>query len=144
MITSLCIPSIIGRAERITDLGKQTPHSQGHACFVEVSVLDVLRQRNNPDVRLIEAEKHFTRQNYDRAYEFVKKMLEEDSYNVSVVPLFCAVLTELKKVGELYYLAHKLVSANADSAVAWFSVVSFLAQLTVHFRFGAGFVLLLD
>lgn len=51
-------------------------------------------------------------------------MLEEDTYNVSIVPLFCAVLNELKKVGELYYLAHKLVSANADSAVAWFSVVS--------------------
>lgn len=53
-------------------------------------------------------------------------MLDDDSYNVSVVPLFCAVLTELKKVGELYYLAHKLVSANADSAIAWFSVVSCL------------------
>ena len=51
-------------------------------------------------------------------------MLEEDTYNVSIVPLFCAVLNELKKVGELYYLAHKLVSANVDSAVAWFSVVS--------------------
>ena len=51
-------------------------------------------------------------------------MLDDDSYNVRVVPLFCAVLTELKRVGELYYLAHKLVSANADSAIAWFSVVS--------------------
>lgn len=87
-------------------------------------MLDVLRQRGNPDIRMIEAEKHFTRQNYGRAYDIVRRMLEDDSYNVSVVPLFCAILTELKKVGELYYLAHKLVSANADSAVAWFSVVS--------------------
>lgn len=75
-------------------------------------------------MRLIDAEKHFTRQNYGKAYDIVKKMLDDDSYNVSVVPLFCAVLTELRKVGELYYLAHKLVSANADSAIAWFSVVS--------------------
>lgn len=87
-------------------------------------MLDVLKQRNNPDVRMIQAEKHFSRQNYDKAYDIVKRMLEDDSYNVSVVPIFCALLTELKKVGELYYLAHKLVSANADSAVAWFSVVS--------------------
>ena len=50
--------------------------------------------------------------------------MDDDSYYVSVVPLYCAVLTELRKVGELYYLAHKLVSANADSAIAWFSVVS--------------------
>ena len=49
--------------------------------------------------------------------------MDDDSYYVSVVPLYCAVLTELRKVGELYYLAHKLVSANADSAIAWFSVV---------------------
>ena len=74
---------------------------------------------------MIQAEKHFARQNYDKAYEIVKRMLEDDSYNVSVVPIFCALLTELKKVGELYYLAHKLVSANADSAVAWFSVGSY-------------------
>lgn len=38
------------------------------------------------------------------------------------MPLYCAVLIELNKVGELYYLAHKLVSANPDIAVAWFSV----------------------
>lgn len=75
-------------------------------------------------MRFIQAEKHFAMQSYDKSYEIVKKMLEEDSYNVTVVPLFCALLTELKKVGELYYLAHKLVSANPDSAVAWFSVVS--------------------
>ena len=91
----------------------QTPSGKG-GCFVEVSVLDVLRQRSNHDIRLIEAENHFKRQNCSRAYEIVKKMLDDDSYNVSVVPLFCAVLTELKKVGELYYLAHKLVSANPD------------------------------
>ena len=38
----------------------QTP-SQGIGGFVEMSVLDVLKQRNNQDVRLIDAEKHFTR-----------------------------------------------------------------------------------
>lgn len=42
-----------------------------------------------------------------------------------MVPLYCAVLTELKKVGDLYYLAHRLVSANPDLAVAWFSVGSY-------------------
>lgn len=64
-----------------------------------------------------------------------KKILDEDSYFSQIVPLYCAVLAELKKVGELYYLAHKLVTANPDSAVAWFSVVSssivdFLRALT--------------
>jgi anaphase-promoting complex subunit 6 len=31
----------------------------------------------------------------------------------------------MNKVGELYYLAHKLVSANPDVAVAWFAVGSY-------------------
>jgi len=53
------------------------------------------------------------------------------------VPLYCAVLTELKKVGELYYLAHKLVTANPDSAIAWFAVVSNhkVDSLRVHTTF---------
>eukprot|EP00351_Strombidinopsis_sp_SopsisLIS2011_P001742 CAMPEP_0116872832 /NCGR_PEP_ID=MMETSP0463-20121206/3730_1 /TAXON_ID=181622 /ORGANISM="Strombidinopsis sp, Strain SopsisLIS2011" /LENGTH=89 /DNA_ID=CAMNT_0004513743 /DNA_START=1066 /DNA_END=1335 /DNA_ORIENTATION=- len=49
-------------------------------------------------------------------------MVDEDSYFVRIVPLFCSVLTELQKVGELYYLAHKLVSANPDLPAAWFTV----------------------
>ena len=39
----------------------------------------------------------------------VKQMLDEDTFNSRLVPLFCAILTQQKKVGELYYLAHKLV-----------------------------------
>jgi anaphase-promoting complex subunit 6 len=52
----------------------------------------------------------------------IKAVVEADFYYVHIVPLYCAVLIELNKVGELYYLAHKLVSANPDLAVAWFSV----------------------
>ena len=39
--------------------------------------------------------------------------------------MYCSVLIELNKVGELYYLAHKLVSANPDLAVSWFAVGSY-------------------
>ena len=35
-------------------------------------------------------------------------------------------MVELNKVGELYFLAHKLVSANPDLAVCWFAVVRIL------------------
>jgi len=93
--------------------------------FSEVGVLEVLSQRNNFDLRHIEAEKYFNEQNYVKAHDIIKRILDDDFYYTSVVPLYCAVLTELKKVGELYYIAHKLVSANPDSAVAWFSVGSY-------------------
>lgn len=55
----------------------------------------------------------------------MKKITEEDPYFVEVVPLFCSVLIELEKQGELYFLAHKLVSANPDSAISWFAVGSY-------------------
>ena len=59
----------------------------------------------------------------------IKSVIEQDFYFVSIVPLYCSVLIEMNKVGELYYLAHKLVSANPDIAVSWFAVVS-----TFHFH----------
>jgi hypothetical protein len=77
-------------------------------------------------LRQIEAQRYFSEQNFVKAHEIIKKILDEDFYYVSVVPLYCAVLTELRKVGELYYLAHQLVAANPESAIAWFSVVSLL------------------
>ena len=77
------------------------------------------------DIRLIEAEKLFRQQNYGKAYDVIKAVVEADFYYVHIVPLYCGVLIELNKVGELYYLAHKLVSANPDLAVAWFAVGSY-------------------
>ena len=52
----------------------------------------------------------------------MKAVVDSDFYYVQIVPLYCAILIELGKVGELYYLAHKLVSANPDLPTAWFSV----------------------
>ena len=88
----------------------------------EVSILEILNQRQTYNLRQIEAEKFFNQSNFAKAHEVIKKILDDDSYYIQVVPLYCSVLDELKKVGELYYLAHKLVSANPDSAIAWFSV----------------------
>ena len=67
----------------------------------------------------------FNAQNFTKAYEIIKNVVDQDFYYVSIVPLYCSVLIELNKVGELYYLAHKLVSANPDLAVAWFAVGSY-------------------
>jgi anaphase-promoting complex subunit 6 len=52
----------------------------------------------------------------------VKKILDKDTYHLEIIPLFCAILIELGKVGDLYYLAHKLVSADPDSVISWFAV----------------------
>lgn len=35
------------------------------------------------------------------------------------------MLIETNNVGELYHIAHKLVSANPDSAISWYAVGSY-------------------
>ena len=92
---------------------------------MEQNIIDVLRQRESYDLKQIEAEQLFREQSYLRAYEVVKSTVEQDFYHVSIVPLYCSLLIELEKVGELYYLAHKLVSANPDLAISWFAVGSY-------------------
>jgi hypothetical protein len=89
-----------------------------------VTIVHLLNESESHDFKQIDAEKLFNEQNYLKAYEIVKSIIDKDFYFVSVVPLYCSVLIELNKVGELYYLAHKLVGANPDLAVAWFAVVS--------------------
>jgi len=38
------------------------------------------------------------------------------------VPLYIAILIDLGKLGDLYYLAHKLVSSNPTMGISWFAV----------------------
>lgn len=87
--------------------------------------MELLSQRECFDVKFIEAEKLFLEQNYQKAYEIIKQIIDEDFYNLQIVPLYCSILNELDKVGELYYLAHKLVQANNELAVSWFAVGSY-------------------
>lgn len=97
----------------------------------EICVIEALQQTAGDlgvgcfDLRLIEAERLFNEQNFTRSYDIIKAVVEADFYYIPIVPLYCAILIELNKVGELYYLAHKLVSANPDLAVAWFAVGSY-------------------
>ncbi len=89
------------------------------------NVIDILYQANNSYLKVIEAEQFYNMQNVEKAYEIVKKISDNDFYFVEAVPLYTAILIELNKVGELYYMAHKLVSANPDIAVSWFAVGSY-------------------
>jgi anaphase-promoting complex subunit 6 len=88
-------------------------------------VLELLNRQESNDVKLIQAESAFNCQNFSLAYEIIKKISDEDPYFVEIVPLHCSVLIELEKQGELYFLAHKLVNANPDSAISWYAVGSY-------------------
>lgn len=92
---------------------------------LSVPVLELLNRQESNDVKLILAESAFNSQNFSLAYEIIRKLSDEDPFFVEIVPLHCSVLIELEKQGELYYLAHKLVNANPDSAISWYAVGSY-------------------
>jgi anaphase-promoting complex subunit 6 len=89
------------------------------------SILDILQENNNNDILFIEAENLYKKQNCGRSLELIKRMLEGDFYYLKIMPLYCACLIELEKTGDLYYLAHKLVTSNPHIAVSWFAVGSY-------------------
>lgn len=61
-----------------------------------------------------------------KSYECCKKIIDEDSYYLAVIPLFCAILVEINRKGDLYHIAHRLVSADPDSTFSWYAVVSLI------------------
>lgn len=91
----------------------------------EASFIDVLKVYNNAYVKFIQGEKLYNHKNTYKAYEIVKAIVEDDPYFLNVVPLYAAILIDLNKIGELYFLAHKLVSSNPEIAVSWFAVGSY-------------------
>jgi len=68
-------------------------------------------------------------------------MHEEDPYNLQILAMYCVSLIELNKVGDLYYLAHKLVNTLSKKYVAWFAVVNNF-HLNIKFTLHIGLLLL--
>lgn len=91
----------------------------------EVNILEVLYNGKNSYIKIIEAEAYYNGQNVTKAYEIVKDIVDEDIYFLYAIPLYTAILIELNQIGDLYILAHKLVSANPDLAISWFAVGSY-------------------
>jgi tetratricopeptide (TPR) repeat protein len=87
------------------------------------NIIDILYNNNDHDLMKIEAEKFFSARDYSNAYIRLKKINEEDFYKLDIIPMYCACMIELNKIGEIYYLAHKLASSCSEKYVSWFAVV---------------------
>lgn len=87
------------------------------------NIIDILYSNNDQDLMKIEAEKFFIARDYTNAYNKLKKINDEDFYKLDLIPMYCSCMIELNKVGELYYLAHKLANNCSDKYVSWFAVV---------------------
>ena len=91
----------------------------------EMFVIDILKQQNNAYVKVIEAEQLYNIHSIHKAFAITKQITDQDFYFVKAIPLYVAILIDMNKLGDLYYLAHKLVSSNPTLAVSWFAVGSY-------------------
>ncbi|XP_052785133.1 cell division cycle protein 16 homolog isoform X1 [Mya arenaria] len=82
--------------------------------------LEVLSE--NLDVIVNLAERHYYNCDFRECYKLTTKILNEDPYNSTCLPIHIAVLVELKKTNSLFYLAHKLVDLYPNKPVSWFAV----------------------
>ena len=86
------------------------------------NVLDILYKNNDQDLLQMEAEKCFIARDFNNAYLLLKKLNEDDFYNLKIIPMLCSCLIELDKVGDLYPLAYKLANNCSEKFISWYAV----------------------
>ncbi|XP_052104974.1 cell division cycle protein 16 homolog [Mytilus californianus] len=78
--------------------------------------------KDNMDVIVNLSERHYYNCDFRECFKITSMVLQKDPYNSQCLPLHIAVLVELKKTKELFYLAHKLVDLYPNKPVSWFAV----------------------
>ncbi|MCQ2816119.1 MAG: tetratricopeptide repeat protein [archaeon] len=86
------------------------------------NIMDILYKNNDNDLMKMDAEKYFNLRNYSSAYEILKKINDEDLFNLDIVPMLCSSMIELGKIGELYTLAFKLANGCSEKNISWYAV----------------------
>eukprot|EP00959_Pyramimonas_sp_CCMP1952_P395992 8297020-Pyramimonas_sp.AAC.1 len=71
---------------------------------------------------LFQADWHYYRGEYQRAYDITRALLERDPYHTASLPVHLAAALELRRKNELFARAHKLMQEYPDRAVAWLAV----------------------
>ncbi|OQR72383.1 cell division cycle protein 16-like, partial [Tropilaelaps mercedesae] len=77
---------------------------------------------NNVDLLTNRAEKLFYNCDYRRCHELVNEILERDPFCPEALEIQIACLMELKKVCQLYILAHKLIDTYPENVLSWYAV----------------------
>ena len=76
----------------------------------------------NADILTAEAESLYYNCDYQSCYTVTKTVLTKDIYHSSCLPVHISCLMELKKIIELFELAHALVNLYPESGISWYSV----------------------
>ena len=78
--------------------------------------------KENNDVRVSLAERHFYNCDYRAAHQITCTVLKSDPWHAKCLPVHVALLVELKESNALFKLAHSLVDLYPEWAVSWFAV----------------------
>ena len=87
-----------------------------------LNIMDVLYKNNDQSLMLMEAEKMFMARDYTNTYKKLKKINEDDFYNLELIPMLCSSMIELNKIVDLYSLAYKLGNNCNDKFIPWYAV----------------------
>ncbi len=87
-----------------------------------INIMDVLYKNNDQSLMLMEAEKMFMARDYTNTYKKLKKINEDDFYNLELIPMLCSSMIELNKIVDLYSLAYKLGNNCNDKFIPWYAV----------------------
>ena len=90
--------------------------------ITNINIMDVLYKNNDQILMLMEAEKMFMAMDYTNTYKKLKKINEDDFYNLELIPMLCSSMIELNKIVDLYSLAYKLGNNCNDKFIPWYAV----------------------
>ena len=102
--------------------GKSDIEIQENENEEKANVMDILYKNEDQDLMKMEAEKYFIARDYTNTFNKLRKINEEDFYNLEIIPMLCSCMIELNKVGELYSLAYKLANNCGDKYISWYAV----------------------
>ena len=77
--------------------------------ITNINIMDILYKNNDQSLMLMEAEKMFMARDYTNTYKKLKKINEDDFYNLELIPMLCSSMIELNKIVDLYSLAYKFI-----------------------------------
>ena len=90
--------------------------------ITNINIMDILYKNNDQSLMLMEAEKMFMARDYTNTYKKLKKINEDDFYNLELIPMLCSSMIELNKIVDLYSLAYKLGNNCNDKFIPWYAV----------------------
>ena len=87
-----------------------------------INIIDILYKNNDMDLMKMESEKFFITRDYINTFNKLKKINDDDFYNLEIIPMLCSSMIELNKIGDLYSLSYKLANNCGEKYISWYAV----------------------